>query len=266
MKEDSQYIILALIQGLTEFIPISSSAHLLLPSIFLDWPDQGLTFDIAVHVGSLLAVLVYFRSEIYSISLAWINSLSSKKRTTDSDLGWMIIAATIPAGIAGLVLNGLVETYLRSVEVIAIATLIFGILLGLADYQCKSSESIKEITITIAVVIGFAQVFAIIPGTSRSGITMTAALFCGLSRHSAARFSFLMSIPIIAGAGLFKIFEVLSQNIPVDWLQLFYSAAISAVSAFACIGFFLWFINRWGFMPFVLYRLFIGGLIIIYAV
>ncbi len=264
MSENFQYAVLALIQGLTEFLPISSSAHLLLPSQLLGWPDQGLAFDIAVHVGSLVAVIVYFRGDIFSMTVAWIGNLGGKGQTADSHLAWMVIIATIPAGVAGIAFSDLVETHLRSAWVIAAATLLFGLLLGLADYRRSSSGGLEKITMVIAIIVGFAQALAVIPGTSRSGITMTAALFCGLSRHSAARFSFLMSIPIIAAAGLLKTVEMVSQNTPVDWLQLLFAAGLSAVTAFACIGLFMRLIDRLGFMPFVLYRIFLSFLIIIF--
>lgn len=266
MSESLQSAVLALLQGLTEFLPISSSAHLLLPSQLLGWPDQGLAFDIAVHVGSLVAVLIYFRSDVLSMLIAWTGSLAGRVRTADSDLAWMVIVATIPAGLAGIVFAAYVENHLRSAEVIAVATLVFGILLGLADYLRGSANSAVKITLIAAIIIGFAQALAIIPGTSRSGITMTAALFCGLSRHTAARFSFLMSIPIIAAAGLLKTLELISQNILVDWFLLLSSASLSAVTAFACIGLFMRLIDRLGFMPFVVYRILLGLCILIFII
>ena len=266
MNESFQYVVLALIQGLTEFLPISSSAHLLLPSQLLGWPDQGLAFDIAVHIGSLLAVVVYFRRDILSMGVAWVGSLGGRRRTADSDLAWMVIVATIPAGLAGIAFSDLVEIHLRSAQVIAATTLIFGLLLGLADYLRGSSDKVGKVTMITAVAIGLAQALAIIPGTSRSGITMTAALFCGLSRHAAARFSFLISIPIIAAAGLLKVLELISENIAVDWPLLVSAAGLSAATAFVCIGLFIRLIDKVGFMPFVIYRLLLGLYIVIFVI
>ena len=195
-----QVILLALIQGLTEFLPISSSAHLILPAQLLGWVDQGLAFDVAVHVGSLLAVVIYFRRDIGNIVLAWLKALNGPA-TEDSRLGWFIIWATVPAGLVGLLFNDLIEAHLRSVAVIAATTLIFGLLLGVADKRSSKRQSLSDITLKQALWIGCAQALALIPGTSRSGVTMTAALFLGLTRQAAARFSFLLSIPIITPRG-----------------------------------------------------------------
>ncbi len=257
-------ITLALIQGLTEFLPISSSGHLLLPSGILGWPDQGLAFDIAVHMGTLLAVIFYFRQDIFSISRAWLTSLYKREQTTNSQLGWYIILAAIPAGIMGLLFNELIETHLRTTIVIALTTIFFGLLLGWADHFSQSSAKyeISQLTIKIVLIIGCAQMLALVPGTSRSGITITAALFCGLNRESAARFSFLIAIPIILLSGCYKAMELMASSF-VNWGDLFIGFVISAVSAFICIMYFMKFINRIGMMPFVIYRLILGvGLLI----
>lgn len=167
-----QTIILALIQGITEFLPISSSAHLILPAQLLDWPDQGIAFDVAVHVGSLLAVVIYFRQDVINMTRAWLLSVSSNRGqplSTDAKLAWMVIAATLPAIIVALLAKDFIEVHLRSTTVIAVTTLFFGALLGFADIKSRRQRVALEITWRIALLIGFAQVLALIPGTSRSG-------------------------------------------------------------------------------------------------
>jgi undecaprenyl-diphosphatase len=258
-------IVLSLIQGITEFLPISSSGHLLLPSGLLGWPEQGLAFDVAVHVGTLTAVVTYFRKDIIAIVSEWLGSLFGKGHSDNSRLAWYIALATIPAGLTGLLFGSLIETHLRTTLVIALTTIIFGILLGYAD---RSSESktldLASMTITLALVIGVAQALALIPGTSRSGITITAALLCGFNRSSAARFSFLLAIPIILLSGGYKTIELLSLP-SVNWMDLFLGAFLSAISAFLCIHYFLKFINQIGMMPFVVYRLLLGGFLLVWA-
>ncbi|MCG8612308.1 MAG: undecaprenyl-diphosphate phosphatase, partial [Pseudomonadales bacterium] len=196
-----QTVVLALIQGLSEFLPISSSAHLILPSQILGWQDQGLAFDVAVHVGSLLAVVLYFRQDVSQLFFAWLKSCPQLVTrpaaiAPDGKLAWMIILATIPAGLAGLVFKDFIEAELRSTMVIAVTTIGFGLLLGFSDRFARSDQGMTSLTWRAALIIGLSQALALLPGTSRSGITMTAALFLGLSRDTAARFSFLLSIPL----------------------------------------------------------------------
>jgi undecaprenyl-diphosphatase len=258
-------IVLALIQGITEFLPISSSGHLILPAGLLGWPDQGLAFDVAVHVGTLLAVLAYFRQTIINISGAWLTGFYKKEQTFDSKLGWYIILATIPAGLAGLIFNDFIEAHLRGTLVIALTTILFGLLLGWADYlgQLSKQHDLTKLTIKIVLIIGCAQAIALIPGTSRSGITITAALFCGLHRQSAAQFSFLIAIPIIILSGGYKALELIADPITY-WNDIFLGIAVSAISAFICIFYFMKFINRIGMLPFVIYRLVLGGGLLIW--
>lgn len=256
-------IVLALIQGLTEFLPISSSAHLILPSQILGWDDQGLAFDVAVHVGSLLAVMIYFRKEIVDILVAWFKSFGKTGATDDSRLGWYILLATIPAGIAADVFQDFIEQHLRAAIVIAITTIFFGLVLWWADIKAKETKNIYQLTWKSALLIGCAQAIALIPGTSRSGITMTAGLFLGLNKKSAARFSFLLSIPVIGGMGLIKTIQLATGGVAVDWQALGLGTLLSFVAAYACIFLFLKYIERMGMTPFVIYRLVLGfGLLI----
>ena len=257
-------VFLALIQGLTEFLPVSSSAHLILPSHILAWPDQGLAFDVAVHVGTLIAVVSYFWSDIFSILKDWIGSLTGSAKTDNSRLGWWVIYASVPAMIAGAILNGLIENNLRSIEVIAYSTIGFGVLLWLSDQFFSKSKKLEDLKLSNVVTIGIAQALALVPGTSRSGITMTAARFMGFDRDSAARFSFLLSIPIILAAGAFKGIELLNGGAlhAANWNFIFWGVVLSALSAYLCIHLFLKWLNQIGFLPFMLYRLALGGLLL----
>lgn len=261
-----QVIVLALIQGITEFLPVSSSAHLILPSQLLGWSDQGLTFDVAVHAGTLLAVIAYFRREIvnllHSVNL-WMPGKfqdANKDAQQYSLLAGSLLVATLPAGIFGLWLNDQELLTTRSIWVIATTTLIFGLLLAFADRYVERlpmvrHKSLHNMNLKHALLIGCAQVFALIPGTSRSGVTLTAALLLNFNRQAAARFSFLLAIPLIAAAGSLKTWEWLQHPSAVDWRMLVSGFFISAVSAFLCIKGFLAFIDRVGLMPFVIYRI-----------
>lgn len=250
-------VILALIQGLTEFLPISSSAHLILPSQVLGWPDQGLAFDVAVHVGTLTAVVYYFRLEIWQILRDWCMQFGSRTQTDNSHLGWAILIATIPVCVAGLLGKDFIETHLRTISVIATTTIVFGILLWWADAKTTANKRLVDITLLAAFYIGLAQMLALVPGTSRSGITMTAALILGFTRQDSARFSFLLSIPTIFLSGAFATLDLLNSSV-VDWLAMFLGFIVSAVSAYLCIYFFLAAISRMGMLPFVIYRLVLG--------
>ena len=254
-----QTVILALIQGITEFLPISSSGHLILPAQLLGWTDQGLAFDVAVHLGTLTAVIVYFWKDLLAIAKDWLGSLVGRGTTDNSRLGWYLIFATLPAVVFGLILKqtGLDEA-MRSVAVIAGTTLIFGALLGWADRKGTKVQALDTLTFRQAMLIGFAQALALIPGTSRSGITMTAALMMGFTRDAAARFSFLLSIPVIVGAGSLLTLDLVKGTESVDWQVLALGTLVSAISAWLCVHFFLAFINRIGLMPFVIYRMILG--------
>jgi undecaprenyl-diphosphatase len=257
-------IVLALLQGLTEFLPISSSAHLILVPKILGWPDQGLAFDVAVHLGTLFAVLWYFRREVIDIVVATLSSLVGRAHeSTDARLGWAIIIATVPVILAGFLLEDFVETRLRSPMVIAIATAFFGVLLWVADFRRNSVKDEHQITLFMAFLIGMAQVLALIPGTSRSGITITAGLALGLSRQTAARFSFLMSMPAIAGAATLETFELVQSPDPVPWAAMVVGLLVSACSAYLCITLFLKAIDRIGMLPFMVYRLLLAAFIVV---
>lgn len=255
-------ILLALIQGFTEFLPISSSAHLILPSVLLGWPDQGMAFDVAVHLGSLLAVLHYFRKEVVSLTLAWWGSLKGQAQNAESRLAWCIILATIPACIVGALLGDVIADFLRSGWVIAVTTIVFGLLLWWADKIARLHKDEYQTGWRGALLLGCAQALALIPGTSRSGITLTAGLMLGLTRNAAARFSFLMSIPIIFLAGSHQAAGLLSEGGQIPWFVISLGVLVSFLSALACIHLFLALLNRIGVLPFVLYRLGLGAVLI----
>lgn len=252
-------IYLALLQGLTEFLPISSSAHLILLPRLLGWQDQGLAFDVAVHVGTLLAVLAYFRVEVLQLLTAWLRSLGTRRVDADARLAWFVILATVPAALLGLLLHDVIETYLRSPLVIAAATIGFGVLLGVTDRFGRQHRDEHALRVGDALMIGIAQALALVPGTSRSGITMTAGLALGMTRSAAARFSFLLSIPLIVLAGGYEALKLVQQPGPVDWQAILTGALISAISAWLCIHYFLKLIERIGMLPFVVYRLLLGA-------
>ena len=257
-----EVIILAILQGFTEFLPISSSAHLILPSAILGWQDQGIAFDVAVHVGTLLAVILYFRQDIGRLMVGWVQSLGGR-HSTDSKLAWWVILATIPAALAGLLAAGYIETFLRSPWVLASTTIIFGLALWWADATAKQQQSMEQLTWRQALFIGVAQAISLIPGTSRSGITMTAAMLLGLDKVSAARFSFLLSIPIIILSGGYQASKLLAEPTRFDLNAIFLGMGLAFISALICIHFFLKIISRMGMLPFVIYRLLLGiGLII----
>lgn len=261
-----QVIILGLIQGLTEFLPISSSAHLVIPSLLLDWADQGLAFDVAVHVGTLSAVMIYYRADLMRMADRWSRSLAGAPACDDSRLVWYLALATVPAGAAGLLAGVFIEENLRSLPVIATTTLLFGIFLGMADRHAGIISSERKIGFSLAILIGCAQMLALVPGVSRSGITMTAALFLGMNRQASARFSFLLSIPIIASAGLLKIWELVTANeaATVNWFSLGLGAVVSGLAAYVCIATFLRLINKVGFMPFVYYRIGLAAILYLF--
>ena len=257
-----QIIVLALVQGLTEFLPVSSSAHLILVPVLTSWQDQGLAFDVAVHAGTLTAVVLYFRKELSRMFVQWFASLGGR-HSADSRLAWAVLIGTVPVGLAGLLFKDVIEEHLRSPLVIATTTIVFGLLLWLADRKRHTPKDEYSIGWQYALLIGAAQAVALIPGTSRSGITITAALLLGLNRQAAARFSFLLSIPVIVLAGGLETLGYLKVASLGDANDLLIGAAVSAISAYACIHFFLKLLDRISMLPFVIYRLLLGAMLLV---
>lgn len=258
-----QIVVLAGVQGLTEFLPVSSSAHLILVPILTRWQDQGLGFDIAVHAGTLIAVLLYFRRDLLQMASAWWHSLGARRLTPPAKLTWGVLLATIPVGLAGITFKGVIEEHLRSPLLLACGLIAFGLLLGWADWRHRGNKGVFDLTFTAMFLIGCAQALALFPGTSRSGITITAALMLGLNREAAARFSFLLSIPVITLAGGLEAVELTQHNSLTDWWALATGTLLSGISAFICIHYFLAFIRRIGMQPFVVYRLLLGVVLIL---
>ena len=255
-----QSLILALVQGGTEFLPVSSSAHLILVSELMGWSDQGLVFDVAVHLGTLFAVLVYFRDDLLQLLKDWFKSLTGQWLTESGKLAWLLLYASLPAAILGILAKGFIADTLRSSAVIATATLVFAGVLWFADKMGECKLSLKELDHRRALWIGFAQCLALIPGTSRSGITISMALLCGLNRRAASKFSFLMSIPIIAGSGLLQGIALFSDSAlrDFDLVMLFMASSVALLTALLCIHALLTLIDKIGFLPFIIYRLILG--------
>ena len=253
-----QALILALIQGITEWLPISSSAHLILFPRLAGWSDQGLGFDVAVHAGSLMAVLVYFRAEIATMAADWGRSLVTRRLAGEAKLAWAVLLGTIPVGLAGLAFKDVVETAMRDPRVLAWALIGFGALLWAADRWGRRFRSEHQLTWRDVAVIGLAQALALIPGTSRSGVTMTAGLAVGWTRQASARFSFLLAIPVIVLASGLDVVDIARGHVrqPLDVLAIGFAA--SALSAYLCIWAFLAWIARIGMTPFVIYRIALG--------
>lgn len=259
-----QALFLGLLQGLTEFLPISSSGHLILIPAFFDWEDQGVGFDLAVHLGTLLAVVMYFRQDVYTLTRDGLLSLAQRRMVGQGHISWFLVIATIPAGLAGLALLDMIDNELRAVEVMFFTTLIFGLLLGLADWRSKKTRTLDSLTWKDALLVGFAQALALIPGTSRSGVTITAGLFLGMTRETASRFSFLMAIPIITLASGVKLLQLAGSDIVVDWSGFLVGGVTSFLIAITAIHFFLKWLNKVGMWPYVIYRIVLAG--VIYAV
>ena len=261
---DIQVIVLAIVQGLTEFLPISSSGHLVLVPSAFGWSDQGMAFDVAMHFGSLTAVLIYFRSDILGLLRGSTQLLSGRLSTFESQLALAIGLATIPAAVVGLMLGDWIGENLRSPSVIAATLAAYAVLMLLVDRFAKKDRILTTLRIRDAVLIGFAQALALVPGTSRSGITITAALALGFERQDAARFSFLLAVPVILLATGYELFILSGSDTTVAWGQLAFGAVISAFVAYLSIEFFMRFVNRVGLLPFAIYRIALAA-VILYA-
>lgn len=257
---------LGAIQGFTEILPISSSAHLILVPWLLKWPESGLTFDVALHVGTFLALALYFWRDITELTFSFFDAVAARRLNTPARrLPFLIIAATIPAALVGKLLEGPIETMFRSNPLlIALFMILFGFILALADYLGRKRLALDETRLGSALTIGLMQCLALIPGVSRSGITITAGLMCGLTRESAARFSFLISLPIVAGAALLKSMEMFKNGIPAgEGLPMLVGIAVSAVTGYMSVAFLLRFVQKKSLAPFVWYRTIVGcGLMI----
>lgn len=264
-----QAVVLAIVQALTEFLPISSQAHLWFVPWLFKWKDPGLTFDVALHAGTLVAVLIYFfRDWVQIIAHGFgINAGHDDELRKNPGLLWLLVIATIPAGVAGVLFEKQADTSWRSPYVIGAMLLIIGVLMWMAERRPHGNKSIDSVGWADGISIGFSQALALIPGTSRSGITITTGLFRGLTRETAARFSFLLSTPVIAGAVLKKLWDIHKEGgFPLDMRVPFaVGTAVSGLAGALVIAVFLRYLRRNSLMPFVYYRIVFGIIVIALA-
>jgi len=261
----SQAVVLGLVQGLTEFLPVSSSGHLILVPHVFGWPDQGLAFDAALHLGTLAALVAYFRGELTGIVFGNVSRR----------LGLLVLLATVPAGLAALAFGKAIETNLRLPLLIATTTALWGIVMLIADRRAAAppapmpgtpADPIERVTWSQGLAVGFAQALALVPGTSRSGITITTGLFTGLDRPTAARYSFLLGIPITAAAGLKKTFDLARGGLPTgEGGPLVVAILVSFASGWFAVWFLVTYLKRRSLLPFVIYRLVLAAVIVVFA-
>lgn len=248
-----QLLVLAVVQGLTEFLPVSSSAHLILTSHFMQWPDQGLVLDVACHLGTLISVLFHFRKEVLSF-----NPTSKAELAQGHHILYFLAVATLPLLVIGFLSADWIESNLRQTTVIAWATLIFALLLGWADFKPKTHQKLNY---KHAILIGLAQCFALIPGASRAGVSLTAGLALGLGRVEATRFAMLLSIPATGLAGGYGILKIAQSQTPIYWDQFLISVLLSAITGYIGLRLILNWAEKASMMPFVIYRVLLAGLL-----
>jgi undecaprenyl-diphosphatase len=261
-----QAIILGVVQGLTEFLPVSSTAHLVLFPIFLGWKANGLAFDVALHIGTLVAVFGYFRKDLLAILKGGLRSLRKPDLAGDPDqrMAWFLVVSCLPAVVAGLFFEEQVATVLRHPLVIGVAMLVFSIVLLMAERVGVRAKDLRSMGWREALMVGFAQALAIIPGASRSGVTMTAGLLGGLQREAAARFSFLLGSPIILGAAILE-GRHLFEDPGLSWPVVGAGILASGVSGYMCIRFLLRYLRENSTMVFIVYRLVVGAILVALA-
>jgi len=257
-----QIVVLAIVQGLTEFLPISSSGHLVLVPNAFGWADQGLAFDVAVHFGSLGAVCLFFRKDLAALLRGAVMLFGAERESLESRMALGIGLGTIPAAVAGLLFADWIEANLRSAEVIVVTLSGYAVLMLLADRLGRRARNIADIRIKDAFLIGCAQALALVPGTSRSGVTITAAMALGFERQDAARFSFVLAVPVILLASGYELLVLISSEAAVAWSQLGIAALISGIVAYLSIEFFMRFVSQIGLLPFAVYRLILAAVIL----
>jgi len=258
-----QQLLIAVVQGITEFLPISSSGHLILIPYLTDLPDQGPMIDVAVHVGSLLAIIIYFWRDVLGLARGGFAIVGIGKDPQQQRLFLWVLVGTIPAVLLGLFLKmgGYLESF-RFTDLVAINLIVYGLLLGAADHFGKQEKSYEDLTLRDAILVGLAQAMALIPGTSRSGVTMTAARALGYKRVEAARFSFLLAIPAVAGAGLLAVLDLAEASAQMQWDALV-TGVFTFIAAFATMAFLMNFLKKASMMVFVVYRVAMGVVLLI---
>ena len=260
-------IVLGIVQGLTEFWPISSTAHLRIVPAFLGWEDPGAAFTAVTQLGTMAAVLLYFRADLWRIARAWVLSLLGRvsRGNVDARLGWYIVLGTIPIAILGYALRDEIESGARSLYLIGTTLILLGLLLALAERVGRRDRGVDSLTPTDAAVIGFAQAAALVPGVSRSGGTITAGLFLGLEREAAARFSFLLSVPAVVLSGLFELYQIIDGSAKVETAAapLIIATALAFVFGYAAIAVLLRYLVTHTMTVFVAYRVLLGAAVIL---
>ena len=255
-----QAVVLGIIQGLTEFLPISSSAQLrIYPEIF-GWGDPGAAFTAVIQIGTELAVLIFFRHDIWRIATMWLRSLVKPEYRghLDARMGWFIIIGSLPIVVLGILLKDLIENDFRSLWIIGTTLIVLGIVLGLADRFGRNDKAIKEISLRDAVLMGLAQAMALIPGVSRSGATLSMGRILGYEREAATRYAFLLAIPAVVGAGLFELKEIPGGDNPYGWGPTLVATVVSFIVGYAAIAWLLRYVSTRSYTPFVIYRIALG--------
>ena len=252
-------VVLGLVQGLTEFLPISSTAHLRIVASLAGWDDPGATFTAVTQIGTEAAVLIYFRHDIGRILRQWSHSLvrPELRRDPNALIGWYVIVGTLPIGILGVALQGYIRDQFRNLTLVALTLIVFGLILGVADRLAKQTKTLERLDLSDALVYGLAQSLALIPGVSRSGGTISAGLLLGYTREAAARYAFLLAIPTVLASGLFELRRIGDGDAPA-WGATLAATAIAFGVGYAVIAWFLRFIATRSFLPFVLYRVVLG--------
>ena len=262
-------IVLGIVQGLTEFLPISSSGHLRIVPAFFGWEDPGAAFTAVVQLGTMAAVLLYFRVELARIARAWLASVPDRSRRggLDARIGWYIVLGTVPIGVFGVLFKDQIETAARDLYVIGIALIVLGLVLAIADQASKRERQLEDVQTKDGFWVGIAQALALIPGVSRSGATITAGLFLGLDRAAAARFSFLLSVPAVVLSGLFELASIIDgeEGEHVGAVELLTATAFAFVVGYASIAFLLRFLANHTMFVFVAYRVVLGALVLVLA-
>lgn len=257
-------LVLGVVQGLTEFLPISSSAHILIVSQLLGWSDPGAAFTAVTQIGTEAAVIIYFRRDIIRIIRAWWHSLrhASARSSIDAKMGWYVIVGTIPIVVLGLTFSTQIETAARNLYLVAIVLIVFGVILGVADRLGRKTRSLDQLTFRDGILFGFGQAMALIPGVSRSGATITAGLTLGYTREAAARYSFLLAIPAVLGSGFYEATRIGSGS-NVEWGPTLLATAVAAVIGYSVIAWLLRWISTHSYTPFVVYRVVLGVLVLV---
>jgi len=258
-----QAIVLGIVQGLTEFLPISSTGHLRIVPAFAGWDDPGAAFTAVTQLGTMAAVLLYFRHELWRILIAWVRSLGDRevRRTLDARLGWFIVLGTIPIGVFGLAFNNQIEDSARDLYLIGSMLIVLGLLLLLAEHVATRTRQVEDLTARDAAIIGCAQAMALVPGVSRSGSTITAGLFLGLDRPAAARYSFLLSVPAVVLSGLFELRHIGDGDGAGAGATLI-AVVMAFIVGYASIAFLLRYLATHSTVVFVIYRVVLGTLVI----